>query len=334
MSAAVRSLALAIAALLAVGSLALAAPRAARHDEALEALLTAASEATKAAGSAYVTVDGRATTRVRLTNLDEMLARMPALDGFEDQWSDAPSVPDVTVPTPPEFSPFDCHDMPADQCDAVNEAQREAAERAVGEADGHLSDVMDANRTQLREQMEAQRRAMQDELAARLSEIPQEFSCTFTFSGSGPVTIPGAIDITGDANVECDPDVNDSSGSFGAGIAFGTGSGFPAGGVSSASAEKFVADPGDLTTMLESAEGVEDHGTEVIDGVEVRHLSFGAVPSGFGDGEGTSTVDVWIGVDDHIVRKAVMRSSGQMSRDGIETEWTAEQTMLVSDVRL
>lgn len=370
-----RVLAAAAAAILVVGSLAVAAPRG-HDDETLDTLLTAASEATSEVGSAHVSVEGRATTKVRLTNLDEFLKQVPSIDEMLAQMPEIPEVPDLPetpappsakgggaefqVPELPELPEPSCESISEDECAALKEAHRQATEelrKAVEQAGSTLAgsgvsdgsgipgldrdairSQLDAQLQQGRAQMEEQLRAAQAEFEQKLQEIPREFTCTYTFSGSGPMAIPGRAEIGGEGDVSCEPETVDAQGSFHVVIdqdvsfsdngngTFTRSSGGP-GDIGS-----LVAKAEDISKLLESAQATPaDHGNETIDGVEVRHLSFSADAPG---GEGTAQVDVWIGVKDNIVRKAVMRTSGKTTKDGVEVEWTAEQTILVTDVNV
>lgn len=367
-----KALAAAAAASLVVAGLAVAGPGSGgRGETPIDALLTAAEE-TASVGSADVQVTGNASTTVRLTDLDEFLEQVPDADELVDRIDEAlPIDPpggdagqrDHAVPSDgsalpglsdlPELSlpEVDCDGLSDDLCDELRNAMSEAKARLDAQRNGSeqppaarpeapdpeaVRDRFDAERAAAREEMRRQLAAAQAQFEQELDEIPREFTCDFRFEGSGTMTIPGTVELGGEADVTCDPEFVDATGDFHSIISQDVTFSSSGDGAFTASPTRgeigsIVADGRSIAELLRRSENddasPEDHGTEELDGVTVRHLSYSTTT-----GHGTVSVDVWIGVDDHIVRKLVTRTTGQASEQGVEAEWTAEQILFVSNV--
>lgn len=372
--AATKALAAATAAILVVAGLAVATSTDDDADDeaTLDTLLTAA-EATETVGSADVEVVGDAHTAVKI-DLEEFLSEIPDLDAMidrldaalppelpeipapptrndEDSSDDRRAIPELPqVPRLPDIPAPDCDGVPADVCDELRRRLDDARRRiedSLSARDGAEGSEFDpgALRERMLEKIETRRAAArqrmrrhlaeaQERFEKRLAEIPDEFRCDFHFEGSGSMSIPGTVEIGGEADVSCDPDFVGGSGRFDTllsqDVAFdangdGTFTAAPRSGVGAA----LAADGQSMADLLRKAENADDGGTEQLDGVEVRHVSFSV-----GEGPVTFSVDVWIGVEDHVVRKLVTRSSGQVDREGIKAEFEAEHTVLVSNVKV
>ncbi len=318
--AATKTLAAAVAGMLAVAGLALATRSSGSDPDpvAPEVLLTAA-RATEEVGSAEVRVTGYTRTETKLGSFPERISET------------AESLPPVPppVPSPPPAPPIppelDCGDMPGRAgemplhagempehvCERLRERMESARARAHAEA-----------RSELREHRSEMRSRIRAHMEEHLARIPDEIRCELEFEGSGTMSIPGTIDVDGDADVACDPDIVDAEGTFGASLSMHGGwDGFPM---------PPFSDGTSVPALLRGADGeVTGHGTEQMDGVTVRHVSFST------DHDRVSTsVDAWIGVDDHVVRKLVTRTSGHLGEEGVEVELEARQTLLVTDVVL
>lgn len=288
-------------------------------------------------------------------------SREPSRPGPPDRpgLPQAPGLPDIPAP--------DCDGVPSDVCDELRRQLDDARRRLEGSLSARGGAGLElpdgprlpegfggpegsefdpgALRERMLEKIETQRAAArqrmrrhlaeaQERFEKRLAEIPDEFRCDFHFEGSGSMSIPGTVEIGGEADVSCDPDFVDGSGHFDTlisqDVAFdangdGTYTAVPRSGMGAA----LAADGKSIADLLRKAENADDGGTDQLDGVEVRHVSFSV-----DEGPVTFSADVWIGVEDHVVRKLVTRSSGQVDHEGINAEFQAEHTVLVSNVQI
>lgn len=279
----------------------------------------------------------------------------PATQGSSDgPASTGPGLPDLPdVGDLPEIPEPDCTELPQELCEQLRRQLEDARARLERSLENRSSgsqsfdesefdpqalreqilEEMEARRAEAKERMREHLAEAQARLEEQLSEIPDEFRCDFHFEGSGTMTIPGTVRIAGEADVSCDPDFVAGHGRFDTvlsqDVAFsdngdGTFTAGPRDGIG-----VVPADGRSIAELLRKADNAHDGGTEQLDGVTVRHVSFSTQ-----DGPATVHVDVWIGVEDHVVRKIVSRSSGTVDRDGVHAEFEAESTVLVTNVRL
>lgn len=337
--AATRVLGVAAAAILLVGSLAVAAgPRPGNGERPLRALLAAAN-ATAGVTSARVHIAGTAQTDAELTKLPELPAMsLPKL----------PELPPASLPPLPELPPASLPKLP--ELPELPAAAPQPATPGMPEATAPRSQPPTAapqepgpGRQAPADELRRQFDDAQAGIRAVLAQLPRRFHARWTFEGSGTLQVPGRVEIQGDARlVESDPPATSASGKFH--VVVDAGSVFtqnPDGTFTESAGAtgplgRVVADPEGVARLLRSASGTSrDLGLEQLDGQPVRHYRFDTDAAGVGAPEGTRgtfTVDAWIGERDHIARKVVLRAEGASQRDGMDARWSSETTIEITHV--
>lgn len=298
----------------------------------IDPLLTAAEE-TLAAGTARLRLSGSAMMTV---TVPEQVRAFPEVELFEE-------FSDGAVHEPPPFEP-----PPPPDFDDVPEEFRadfeEQYQQQVEEMRRQYEELLEQSRDRF-EQLQADARAAFEEL-----DIPDRFSFEAEISGEGAVVFPDRLRIDGSMEVvDAQPALPAQVSTDFAVVVTGAtthvknpdGRWFttPA---SSGPLAPLVADPDGIADLLHNADGdVEDLGEEELDGTGVRHFRFPVASAVFAP-PGTrvsSTVDVWIGVDDGVVRKLTAASSSDHEGEGgfrttMETEMTLELFDFGADVEV
>lgn len=214
---------------------------------------------------------------------------------------------------------------------------------------GRFQEEFDRAQTQLEEQLD---RAVAEQRSALEGAIPSDVDFTFTFEGKGELQLPDRLHMQGfvDPTTTAGERVETESQPFEV-VVIGDeawmrqpdgtwievpGPMGPFG--------PLVLDTRTIADFLRNPSGeVEDVGTETIDGVETRHYRFtvrGAELTMQGAADHTWTVDVWIGVDDDLVRRFRTSSEGSFAGEEIDAEavsgsvsttWTTTATVDLHD---
>lgn len=314
------SVAVAAVMLLLVGVLA-ALPGVRSDDDDLDPLL-AAAQSTVDTGSARVRLNG--TTSMTVT-LPESVLAVPEVDVFED-------LPEIQ---PPAFEP-----PPLSDLEGIPEEFRaqiqEDYERQFDELRAQQERFAEERLRQLDRLRADARQAFES------VEIPDEFSFEMNLSGEGAVAFPDRLQITGHMEVvESEPPLPGDDGfasSFGVVVAGDAtyvrrpdGHWFEVG-ASTGPLGPVLTDADGVGALLRGAAGdADDLGTERLGDDEVRHLRYPLTGTLLAppDAEVEATVDVWVGVDDDVVRKLEVETAIDYAvdtgfRSRMETRLTLE----------
>lgn len=287
--------------------------------ERAEALALAA-ERTGSVDTARLDLDGRAEMSVELPEVD-----FPAPPSM--------GLPDFPAPPP----------VPSPDLEGVPEEFREEMRRRFEEGRRRFAEEQE----ELRSAREEVRRRMQEELERAREALPRSFETTAVFEATGAIVLPDRLRLEGTVeqteSFRGETRTSDYEVVVVGGDAWirnpdGTWSELP--GVHGPFGPA-VLDPESVARFLEVAEGVEDLGTETLDGVEVRHYRF-TVPAGAFDerSDFSTTAEAWVGVDDDLVRRLRLASEGSSQgpeideetvRGSVSATWRTETTVRLSD---
>lgn len=294
----------------------------------LSDVLLAAAERTAAAGTARLRIDGSASMTVRL----------PALA--------LPPVEEIPVPGAPDL--FDLPNFP-EPPDAGGYSGFEEFAESLRESQRRVEESLRRSQQEaLQAQQEARRRVgeAQQEIRRRLAALPRQHAVTVAFEGNGEMIEPDRLHLAGTTRlVRSTPPVpGAASAPFEIIVADGSSYTLQPDGT-------WVRAPGpvgpfgvlslDAAALLDMLKvprtGLSDLGVEQLDGVRVRHVRYdiadvGLAPRPLGS-RVTYTVEGWIGVDDNLLRKLTLRSSGRPAprEDAATAEWQTEMTVRLFD---
>jgi hypothetical protein len=293
-----RSFAIAAVCALLAGAVGLVAATVPGHgggsrDEALHNALLADARQTLAAGTARLQLE--ATSSVTFT---------------------IPSVTSPVLPAGPAITVPDLQSGLSSSCPSSGPAAS-ACQQALAQAQQAYSERLDQFAQCL-----ADLRAQGSAGAAPFGSAPVTYG--FTVDGSGVVSEPDQLDVRGQvtsgdgqAGTSAAPQAYELVVSGGHAYIESNGGAWNEIPAPTGPLGPMVLDPSWLTRLVQSAgAGIQDLGTSPMDGVTVQHLRFSAPANALAGGAAgaTVTVDVWAGVDDHLVHELDLTSTATTPR--------------------